>query len=385
MIRHGHLATIFRATLLLAALAFIIGLHAARAQTQPQKVSDEAARGLSLYQSGDIQGAIKVLRGRVKASAEDADAWHYLGLASIKAGDLKGARAAFETALKLRPDFLAARTGLAYSLLLADLPGEASREAGHVLEQDKRSDEAHYIISTAALKQGDYVKSLREADAALELRPDFRAAVGLKEQALFYVFATAVKPDLAGSDEGMKGAVMWLQAFTGYCCIDLSAPHLQQARAEQSKKFDEAAALYEESIRRTPNLPETAAWRDELETLRFWAVYFDPYKGEAKVKVTDSRDLKTQPRILSRPEPQYTEEELKGTESKKVVLMTVLTDGGEVKHTIVLRPLRYDVTVKAFEAASKIRFEPATRDGKPVSVVSVFEYVVKKSSGKSGQ
>ena len=383
MIRHRSLAALFRILLLTAGAVLIFGLHVAGAQTQPQKVSDEAARGLSLYQSGDIQGAIKVLRGRVKISAEDADAWHYLGLASIKAGDLKGAREAFGTAVKLRPDFLAARTGLAYSYLLADLLGEARHEAERVLEQNHRSDEAHYIISAVSLKQGDYVKSLKEADAALELQPGFQAALNLKKQALFYVFVSAVSPALIGSEEREKASLMGLQNFVGFCCFDLSLPHLQHSRARQSKMFDEAATLYEESIKRTPNLPEAAAWRGELETLRFWKDYFDPYKGSARVRVTDSRDLKTQPRILSQPDPQYTAEEVKGAESKKVVLLTVLSDSGEVKHTIVLRPLKYDLTLKAVEAAGKIQFEPATRDGKSVSVVSVVEYVVKKSAGKN--
>jgi tetratricopeptide (TPR) repeat protein len=381
MIRHRHLASLLRILLSTAGIVSLLSFHVASAQTQPQNVSDEAARGLSLYQSGDLQGALKVLRERVKISAGDSDAWHYLGLASIKAGDFKGAREAFGMAVKLRPDFLAARTGFAYSFLLAGLLKEALREAERILEQNRQSDEAHYIISAVSLKQGNYLKALKEADAALELQPNFQAALNLKKQALFYVFTRAVIPGLLGSEERMKASLMGMQNFAGFCCFDLSAPHLQEPRARQSKSFDEAAAIYEEAIKRTPNLPEVAAWRGELETLRFWKDYFDPYKGSAKVKVTDSQDLKTPPRILSKPDPQYTEEEVKWAESKKVVLMTVLDDNGKVMHTIVLRPLSYDVTVKAFEAAKKIQFEPATKDGKPVSVVSLVEYEVRKPSG----
>src|SRR5919112_2440004 len=251
MIRHRRLAPLCRALLLTAGAAFILSPNAARAQTQPQRVWDEAARGLSLYQSGDVQGALKVLRGRVKISADDADAWHYLGLASIKAGDLKGAREAFGTAVKLRPDFLPARTGLAYSFLLAGLLNDARREAGRILEQNGRSDEAHYIIGAVSLKQGDYVKSLREADAALELQPSFQSALDLKKQALFYVFTNAVDPTLIGSEESRKASLMGFQNFVDVCCFDLSSPNLQEPRARQSKRFDAAAVIYEESIRRT--------------------------------------------------------------------------------------------------------------------------------------
>jgi Gram-negative bacterial TonB protein C-terminal len=225
---------------------------------------------------------------------------------------------------------------------------------------------------------------LQEADAALELQPNFRAAVGLKEQALLYVSAKAVDPNFIGSEERMKASLMGMQNFTGFCCFDLSLPYLQQPRILQSQRFHEAAALYEESIKRTPALPEVEAWRGELETLRFWRDYFDPYKGGAVVKVADSQGLKTQPRILSKPDPQYTEEEVKGAESKKVVLMAVMSDGGEVRHVITLRPVRYSLAVKAIEAARKIQFEPATKDGKAVSVVSLVEYEVKKSTGNNG-
>ena len=181
MIRHRHLASLLRILLSTAGIVSLLSFHVASAQTQPQNVSDEAARGLSLYQSGDLQGALKVLRERVKISAGDSDAWHYLGLASIKAGDFKGAREAFGMAVKLRPDFLAARTGFAYSFLLAGLLKEALREAERILEQNRQSDEAHYIISAVSLKQGNYLKALKEADAALELQPNFQAALNLKK------------------------------------------------------------------------------------------------------------------------------------------------------------------------------------------------------------
>ena len=78
-----------------------------------------------------------------------------MGLALNRDGDAKGARKAFETAVKLRPDDAVAHAGLAYVLLLADKTGDAAREAKRALEIDAQNADAHYI--TPATKDGQQV------------------------------------------------------------------------------------------------------------------------------------------------------------------------------------------------------------------------------------
>src|SRR5947209_17167132 len=65
-------------------------------------VAQGSAQGIELYKAGNITEAIKVLRVAVKQNKEDADAWHYLGLALLTNGAKNDARKAFEQAARLR-------------------------------------------------------------------------------------------------------------------------------------------------------------------------------------------------------------------------------------------------------------------------------------------
>jgi len=76
-------------------------LIAAQSQT-PEKHANSTADGVALYERGDTDGAIKQLSEVVKNSKDDARAWHYLGLAQLKAGNLKAAREAFGKATAVR-------------------------------------------------------------------------------------------------------------------------------------------------------------------------------------------------------------------------------------------------------------------------------------------
>src|SRR3954467_15493790 len=78
--------------------AFSHALNVYAQESSPQ-VSEEVARALSLYKAGDVRGSLNVLRERVKAKADDADAWHYLGMILMKGGDLKTAVQSFQMAV----------------------------------------------------------------------------------------------------------------------------------------------------------------------------------------------------------------------------------------------------------------------------------------------
>jgi len=351
-----------------------IAPHTARAQGPQHKVSEEAARGFGLLQSGDVRGAHDALRSHVKARPDDADAWHYLGLTLMKGGDAKSAAASFQSAVKLRPDFVAARTGLAYALLVGNRYDDAKREAERVLELNRRSDEAHYIAAAAALKQGDYSKALKEADAALEIQPRFKAAADVKREALFVVFVKATFPERVNAQASSKASVMNLQNMTGYCCIDVNAPNIQAGNMEQSRRFDEAADLFRKSLGRTPDLAGAGEWQADLEALIFWRDYFDPYKGTARARVLSAKAVTTPAQIQSRPAPAFDPEEVKRLGQAVVVLNAVLSETGEVKHVIVSRSLGYGLTKSAMDAARRLQFVPAQKDGRPVSVLAVLEY-----------
>lgn len=79
-------------------------------------------------------------------------------------------------------------------------------------------------------------------------------------------------------------------------------------------------------------------------------------------------------RLLSKPEPQYTEEARRNQISGAVLLRAIFTSSGEVVQIRALNTLPFGLTEKAIAAAREIRFVPAMKDGRPVSVVLHLEY-----------
>src|SRR4030095_7909772 len=107
------------------------------AQTRPANTSALRLRGIELYHQKNYSGAADVLKQAITQDKTDADAWYYFGLALIAdPKGLKDASKAFETAVKLRPNFAAAHTGLAYALMLRNKMDGAAREARSALELD---------------------------------------------------------------------------------------------------------------------------------------------------------------------------------------------------------------------------------------------------------
>ena len=79
-------------------------------------------------------------------------------------------------------------------------------------------------------------------------------------------------------------------------------------------------------------------------------------------------------RVLSKPEPQYTEEARRNQISGTVVLRAVFSKTGEVINIRAISSLPFGLTERAIAAARQIRFLPATKDDHPVSVHMQLEY-----------
>lgn len=80
-------------------------------------------------------------------------------------------------------------------------------------------------------------------------------------------------------------------------------------------------------------------------------------------------------KILDKPKAGYPSQH-KGTicAQGKVVLRVTFLDSGEIGRISVISGMGNGLTEKAVEAAKKIKFEPAMKDGKPVSVTKPVEY-----------
>jgi TonB family protein len=91
-------------------------------------------------------------------------------------------------------------------------------------------------------------------------------------------------------------------------------------------------------------------------------------------KVFSGKDVNSKARVLSKPEPQYTEEARKNQITGTVILRAVFTSGGQVTNISARSGLPFGLTERAIAAARQIKFVPATKDGRPVSMYIQLEY-----------
>lgn len=339
----AYLRLIFTIVLLLhtGALSFA---HAHQQQNSATIISEERTRGVTLYKQGDAEGAIRELQVAVKKHKEDADAWYFLGLALNHNNNAKQARKAFEEAVKLRPDVANIHTGLAFALMLSNKFNDSLREANRALSLDPQNAEAHYVYGYASFHQGQKKLALKEVETTLQLKPNFTLALFLKSQVLASIYFDDADAVFVESDQ------------------------------ERYLKIKEAADSLEQFLKASPKLENRDVWLEQLDTLRFYEELADKTRPAEKRTVFRPSEVDTKPRILSRPEPTYNDEARMNGVSGTVVLRAVLAADGLVKHIVVIRPLSYGLTEGAIKAARRIKFLPATKDGRPVSQFIQIEY-----------
>jgi protein TonB len=85
-------------------------------------------------------------------------------------------------------------------------------------------------------------------------------------------------------------------------------------------------------------------------------------------------EVTSRARVISKPEPQYTEEARKAGTSGTVVLSVVFSRTGQVTNIRAMQTLCCGLTEKAIAAARSIRFIPAMRNGQVVSTYMQLEY-----------
>jgi TonB family protein len=91
-------------------------------------------------------------------------------------------------------------------------------------------------------------------------------------------------------------------------------------------------------------------------------------------KIFTGREVDQKARVLSKPEPSYTEEARKNQIAGTVVLRAVLSSSGEVTNISAVSGLPNGLTERAIAAARQIKFVPATKEGRAVSMWMELQY-----------
>jgi TonB family protein len=91
-------------------------------------------------------------------------------------------------------------------------------------------------------------------------------------------------------------------------------------------------------------------------------------------KIFTGKEVTSKARLISKPEPQYTEDARKNQVTGTVVLKVVFASSGQVTNIRTVSGLPYGLTERAIAAARMIKFVPATKDGHQVSMWMQLEY-----------
>ncbi|MDQ3755225.1 MAG: energy transducer TonB, partial [Acidobacteriota bacterium] len=86
------------------------------------------------------------------------------------------------------------------------------------------------------------------------------------------------------------------------------------------------------------------------------------------------QDVSRKAQIITRPEPQYTEDARKNSVTGEVMLRAVLSADGRVTNIQPMKRLPDGLTEKAIAAARLINFTPAEKDGRAVSQYVTLVY-----------
>jgi len=99
-----------------------------------------------------------------------------------------------------------------------------------------------------------------------------------------------------------------------------------------------------------------------------------PTPATDDAKIYSGREVDQKARVLSKPEPSYTEVARKNQITGVVVLRAVFSSSGEVTNIHAVSGLPDGLTERAMTAAKQIKFVPATKDGRPVSMWMELQY-----------
>lgn len=296
-------------------------------------------KGIELYRQGNYKEAVKTLNAAVKNNPNDAEAQTFLSLSLLKTGKLKAAEKALGKTLALNPNQPAARKALAYVFLLRGKLEESVRQAQSVISMGSPDAESYYILGLANFRVGKLEAALENADQAIKLDPKMANAYLLKAHAIM---------------NHRSGTMSY---------------------SEISAKYGTSADNIGKFILLSADLPNPAFWRGQEETLRTFAAY---YAEQEKLKSSGQREtgeMVVKPvKILAKPRAAYTDNARENGISGTIRLLVAFSENGTVGNVLILSSLGYGLDEQAVKAARGIKFEPETRNGKPVMSVKSVEY-----------
>jgi TonB family protein len=151
-----------------------------------------------------------------------------------------------------------------------------------------------------------------------------------------------------------------------------SRERLRRWQDDLAQLFAEAGATVDEILKLNP--PDADVWRERRETL---SLYSQPISPPESRTVFGTSEVQKRARLLSSPPAAYPDEARLAKAKGEVRLRVVLAGDGTVKNIFPMRPQEHGLTEAAMVAAKQLRFEPAIRNGQPVSQFATVAYEFK--------
>jgi TonB family protein len=173
---------------------------------------------------------------------------------------------------------------------------------------------------------------------------------------------------------------LWKQFAYGPSSLVFPVDQHQRLRRWQddlARLFAEAGSTVDEILKLNP--PDAEMWRERRDTL---SLYSQPISPPESRTVFGSSEVQKRARLLPSPPAAYTDEARLAKAKGEVRLRVVLAGDGTVKNIFPMKPLKYGLTEAAMAAAAQLKFEPAIRNGQPVSQFATIAYKFKH--GASG-
>ncbi len=152
---------------------------------------------------------------------------------------------------------------------------------------------------------------------------------------------------------------------------------LHRWQDDLAKSFADAGATIDEILKLNP--PDAEKWRERSDTM--W-LYSQPSSPPSSRMVYGAGEVQRKARLVDPPAAAYPEAARAAKATGEVRLRLVLASDGTVKYIFPMKPVKHGLTEAAIEAAQKIKFEPAIRDGKPASQFATLSYEFKNGKGQ---
>lgn len=327
-------------------LALLLAIILIHSFAFSQGTQSEKAKGIEFYKAAKYGEAIIALKEAAKTSSNDIEVWYFLGASYLDSDKLKEAEKAFKRALEINASDSQTHAGLAYCYLLKNKSDLAKEEAEKAIKANKNNPMGYYALGVISLRNRIFSAAYEHAKKAIQLNPKLPGPYVLKSEALVGSFAqqsgTVVKPP-GMRNELLKEAIADLEKY------------LETANNSKSIKY----------------------YQERLESLKFFWGYYKEKADNAALADASTGDLQdkiTPLKVISKPSPPYTPEARRADVNGSLRLLVGFSADGTIKHIIAISYLGFGLDEQAVEAAKRIKFEPATKDGKPISVVKTLEY-----------